>query len=113
MEETDHMWIPVVKSWELNEWHYGGLQGLDNQETVDKSGKDQVFQWHRSYGIPPPTIDKTNGHHPSNDKHYAGTDFPEEFTESLASTLDRLLLYYNDNVVPQLKEGKITHGNSL
>jgi 2,3-bisphosphoglycerate-dependent phosphoglycerate mutase len=108
------MQIPVVKSWELNERHYGGLQGLDKQETVDKFGKDQVLQWRRSYDIPPLTVDKTNEHHPSNDERYA---FLEEFTESLATTLDRVLPYHNDNVVPQLKEGKTVlitaHGKSL
>lgn len=117
MDETEALWIPVKKAWELNERHYGNLQGLDKQETVDKYGKDQVLIWRRSYDIPPPTVDKSSPHHPSNDPRYAGHEFPEEFTESLATTLDRVLPYYNDNVVPQLKDGKTVliaaHGNSL
>lgn len=117
MDETEALWIPVKKAWELNERHYGSLQGLDKQETVDKYGKDQVLIWRRSYDIPPPTVDKSSPHHPSNDPRYAGHEFPEEFTESLATTLDRVLPYYNDNVVPQLKDGKTVliaaHGNSL
>mmetsp|Transcript_2572 Transcript_2572/g.3644 ORF Transcript_2572/g.3644 Transcript_2572/m.3644 type:complete len:287 (-) Transcript_2572:214-1074(-) len=117
LEETDLLWIPVNKAWELNERHYGNLQGLDKQETVDKYGKDQVLVWRRSYDIPPPIVDKSSPHHPSNDPRYEGSEFPEEFTESLATTLDRVLPYYEKNVVPQLKEGKdvliTAHGNSL
>jgi len=117
MDESDRLWIPVHKAWELNERHYGNLQGLDKQETVDKYGKDQVLIWRRSYDIPPPTVDKSSPHHPSNDPRYSSHEFPEEFTESLATTLDRVLPYYEENVVPQLKEDKTVliaaHGNSL
>jgi len=117
MDESDRLWIPVHKAWELNERHYGSLQGLDKQETVDKYGKDQVLVWRRSYDIPPPIVDKSSPHHPANDPRYASHEFPEEFTESLATTLDRVLPYYEENVVPQLKEDKTVliaaHGNSL
>jgi 2,3-bisphosphoglycerate-dependent phosphoglycerate mutase len=117
MDETETLWIPVHKAWELNERHYGSLQGLDKQETVDKYGKDQVLIWRRSYDIPPPTVDKSSEHHPSSDPRYAGHEFPEDFTESLSTTLDRVLPYYEANVVPQIKEGKTVliaaHGNSL
>lgn len=117
LDETNSLWINVSKAWELNERHYGNLQGLDKQETVDKYGKDQVLVWRRSYDIPPPTVDKTSPHHPSNDPRYAEFDFPEEFTESLSTTLDRVLPYYEENIVPQLKDGKTVlvaaHGNSL
>jgi len=117
LDETDKLWIPVTKAWQLNERHYGNLQGLDKQQTVDKFGKDQVLVWRRSYDIPPPTVDKTSEHHPSNDPRYAGFEFEEEFTESLATTLDRVLPYYEESVVPQLKDGKTViiaaHGNSL
>ena len=93
------------------------MQGLDKQETVDKFGKDQVLVWRRSYDVPPPTVDRTSPHHPDNDPRYAGFEFPEEFTESLATTLDRVLPYWNDNIVPQIKDGKTVliaaHGNSL
>ncbi|GAX21016.1 2,3-bisphosphoglycerate-dependent phosphoglycerate mutase [Fistulifera solaris] len=117
LEQTGLMWIPVHKAWELNERHYGALQGLDKQETVNKYGKDQVLVWRRSYDIPPPTVDKSSPHHPSNDPRYAGFDFPEEFTESLATTLDRVVPFWNKTVVPEIKSGKTVmiaaHGNSL
>ena len=77
----------------------------------------QVLIWRRSYDIPPPVVDKSSPHHPSNDPRYAGHEFPEEFTESLATTLDRVLPYYETEVVPDLKDGKTViiaaHGNSL
>jgi 2,3-bisphosphoglycerate-dependent phosphoglycerate mutase len=117
LEQSDRMWIPVVNSWELNERHYGALQGLDKQETVDKYGKDQVLEWRRSYDIPPPVVDDSSEHYPGNDERYDGAEFPAEFTESLATTLDRVVPYYNENIVPQLKAGKTVmvaaHGNSL
>jgi len=117
LEQTDLMWIPVNKAWQLNERHYGSLQGLDKQQTVDKHGKDQVLIWRRSYDIPPPTVDTTSEHHPGNDPRYAGFKFDEDFTESLATTLDRVLPYWEESIVPQLKDGKkvivAAHGNSL
>jgi len=117
LEQTDSMWIPVHNAWELNERHYGSLQGLDKQETVDKYGKDQVLVWRRSYDIPPPTVDTDSEHHPNNDARYNHHSFAPEFTESLATTLDRVLPYYEEQIVPSLKEGKsvlvAAHGNSL
>jgi 2,3-bisphosphoglycerate-dependent phosphoglycerate mutase len=117
LEQTELMWIPVKKAWQLNERHYGALQGLDKQETVNKYGKDQVLIWRRSYNIPPPTVDKSSPHHPANDPRYAGFDFPDEFTESLATTLDRVVPYWESEIVPELKAGKTVliaaHGNSL
>jgi len=117
LEQSDLFWIPTTKAWQLNERHYGALQGLDKQQTVDKHGKDQVLIWRRSYDIPPPTVDKSNKHHPANDPRYAGHDFPEDFTESLKTTLERVAPYYEENIVPELKAGKdviiAAHGNSL
>lgn len=117
LEETDLMWIPVTKAWQLNERHYGALQGLDKQATVDKYGKEQVLIWRRSYDIPPPVVGLDSPHHPSNDKRYNGFTFPKEFTESLATTLDRVLPFYEKEIVPQIKSGKTVlitaHGNSL
>ena len=117
LEQTNRMWIPVHKAWQLNERHYGALQGLDKQETVDKFGKEQVLIWRRSYDIPPPVVDKSSEHHPSNDPRYSGHQFPDEFTESLATTLDRVLPYWETAVVPQLQQDKTVliaaHGNSL
>jgi len=117
LDETDQLWLPVKKHWELNERHYGSLQGLDKQETVDKYGKDQVLIWRRSYDVPPPVVDLSSPHHPSNDPRYAGHEFPAEFTESLATTLDRVLPFYEETIVPDLRAGKnvyvTAHGNSL
>jgi len=117
LEQTELMWIPVNKAWELNERHYGSLQGLDKQETVDKYGKDQVLVWRRSYDIPPPVVDTSSEHHPSNDPRYASSSFEEEFTESLSTTLDRVLPFFEDNIKPDLAAGKTVlvaaHGNSL
>lgn len=118
LEATDCLWIPVVKAWELNERHYGGLQGLDKQETVDKFGKDQVLVWRRSFDIPPPDIDKTSEHFPGNDFKYHLVDpamLPT--TESLKTTAARVLPYWNNVIVPEIKAGKkvliAAHGNSL
>eukprot|EP00518_Triparma_eleuthera_P004419 CAMPEP_0182463846 /NCGR_PEP_ID=MMETSP1319-20130603/8016_1 /TAXON_ID=172717 /ORGANISM="Bolidomonas pacifica, Strain RCC208" /LENGTH=301 /DNA_ID=CAMNT_0024663435 /DNA_START=14 /DNA_END=919 /DNA_ORIENTATION=+ len=117
LEQTDQMWVPTVKAWELNERHYGALQGLDKQQTVDKFGKDQVLVWRRSYDVPPPVVDKSSEHHPGNLRQYSGIDFADDFTESLATTLDRVLPYYNAEIMPKLKDGKTVivaaHGNSL
>lgn len=117
LEQTDLMWIPVHKAWELNERHYGALQGLDKQETVEKYGKDQVLVWRRSYDVPPPTVDKNSPHHPANDPRYAHHTFPADFTESLATTLDRVVPFYEAEIVPHLKAGRTVmvtaHGNSL
>lgn len=117
LEETDLMWIPVTKAWQLNERHYGALQGLDKQQTVDKHGKEQVLVWRRSYDVPPPTVDRSSEHHPGNDPRYAGFDFPDDWTESLKTTLERVTPYFEENIVPELKSGKkviiAAHGNSL
>jgi len=119
LEEMDAMYLPVIHCWRLNERHYGGLQGLNKQETVDKHGKDQVLIWRRSYDIPPPALeDKSSEHYPGNDKRYK--DVPEEdlpMTESLALTEKRFLVEWENNIVPLIKEGKTiliaAHGNSL
>lgn len=117
LEQTDRMWIPTIKSWKINERHYGGLQGLDKQETVDKYGKDQVLVWRRSYDIPPPTVDTSSEHHPANDERYQDVEWPEDFTESLATTLDRVVPFWENDIAPQLTSGKTVlvtaHGNSL
>lgn len=93
------------------------MQGLDKQATVDKYGKDQVLVWRRSYDVPPPTVDTTSEHHPANDPRYAGHEFPEEFTESLSTTLDRVVPFWNKEIVPELEADKTVliaaHGNSL
>jgi len=116
LEETDRMYIPIHNAWQLNERHYGALQGLDKQETVDKYGIEQVNIWRRSYDIPPPKCDLDSQHYPKNDVKYKDAEFHPR-TESLATTLDRVLPYWNDVIAPVVKTGKnvviAAHGNSL
>ncbi|SEP89833.1 2,3-bisphosphoglycerate-dependent phosphoglycerate mutase [Solimonas aquatica] len=118
LDEMDQMWIPVAKSWRLNERHYGALQGLDKAETAAKHGEAQVKIWRRSYDIPPPPMGDHDGGHPKFDRRYAKLDenaLPA--TESLATTLVRVLPYWHDAIAPQLKAGQTVlvtaHGNSL
>ncbi|KAF0700706.1 Aste57867_8760 [Aphanomyces stellatus] len=118
LEELDLMWIPVNRSWKLNERHYGALQGLNKQDTVAKYGIDQVMVWRRSYDIPPPALDASSEYYPGNDPKYA--DVPREelpFTESLDTTKIRVVPYWDQVIVPAIKEGKkiviVAHGNSL
>ncbi len=118
LDDMDLMWIPVVRSWQLNERHYGALQGLNKKETADKHGMKQVQKWRRSYDIPPPPLEESDERHPINDPRY--TDLPREdvpATESLKLTLERVLPYWHDTIVPTLKQGKrvliSAHGNSM
>jgi len=116
--ELDQDWLPVHKSWRLNERHYGGLQGLDKAETAARHGEEQVKIWRRSYDIPPPPMDPSDPGHPANDRRYAGLDRQAlPASESLAMTLDRVLPYWHDAIAPQLKAGQTVlvtaHGNSL
>jgi 2,3-bisphosphoglycerate-dependent phosphoglycerate mutase len=115
-DQMDLMWIPVIRDWRLNERHYGALQGLNKAETAAKYGDDQVHIWRRSYDIPPPPLDASDERHPAHDPRYAGiAGLPS--TESLATTLDRVLPCWTDVIAPQLKDGKnvliAAHGNSL
>ena len=107
--------IPVIEDWRLNERHYGGLTGLDKAETALKHGEDQVNIWRRSYDIPPPPLEAGSEWDFSNDPRYAGHAIPD--TESLKTTLDRVLPYWNEAVAPRLKAGEdvliAAHGNSL
>ncbi len=116
LDELDRIWIPVVRDWRLNERHYGALQGLNKAETSAKYGDEQVHVWRRSYAEPPPPLEANDERHPSHDKRYAGIEkLPA--TESLATTLDRVMPCWNEIVVPELKAGKnvliAAHGNSL
>ena len=118
LAEMDQLWIPVHKSWRLNERHYGALQGLDKSETTAKYGEAQVKIWRRSYDIPPPAMDENDGGHPRFDRRYSKFDASVlPATESLATTLDRVLPYWHDAIAPQLKNGQTVlvtaHGNSL
>jgi len=118
LDEMDLMWIPVYRSWRLNERHYGALQGLNKRETADKFGMEQVHVWRRSYDIPPPGLDKADERFPGRDPRYASLK-PEEVprTESLKDTLERVLPYWHETIVPDLCAGKrvliAAHGNSI
>jgi len=118
MEEMDLMWIPVVRDWRLNERHYGELQGLDKAETAAKHGADQVKIWRRSYDITPPPLSDDDPRHPRHDPRYAALA-PSELpaTESLKTTLDRVLPYWEQTITPELLAGRnvliAAHGNSL
>jgi len=111
-------WIPVVRAWQLNERHYGSLQGLNKAETAEKFGEDQVKIWRRSYDVPPPALEPTDERHPKFDRRYASLT-PEQMpaTESLKITLDRVLPYWNSTLAPEIKSGKqvliVAHGNSI
>jgi len=116
LDEMDQMWVPVIRSWELNERSYGALQGLNKAETADKHGDDQVLIWRRSYDIPPPAIAEDDERHPRFDVRYTGIEnLPA--TESLKTTLERVAPYWEANIVPRLKAGEnvliTAHGNSL
>lgn len=110
--------LPTTRSWRLNERHYGALQGLDKKETAAKFGDEQVMKWRRSYDVPPPGLDLDDERHPSHDPRYSALD-PRTLpsTECLADVVDRMRPYWEDVIVPELKEGLtplvVAHGNSL
>ncbi len=118
LAEMDLLWIPEIKSYRLNERHYGALQGLNKAETAEKYGDEQVMLWRRSYNVPPPALTKDDPRYPGNDPRYTG--LPEEeipLTESLELTVKRFVPYWENTIVPSVKEGKrviiAAHGNSL
>jgi 2,3-bisphosphoglycerate-dependent phosphoglycerate mutase len=118
LDEMDLMWIPVEKSWRLNERHYGALQGLNKAETAAKHGEAQVKIWRRSYDIPPPALERDDPRHPSRDPRYASLSASElPLTESLKDTVARFLPYWHDAIAPAVQSGKrvliAAHGNSL
>ncbi len=118
LDEMDRMWLPVEKSWRLNERHYGALQGLDKVQTAAKHGDAQVKIWRRSYDIPPPALAADDERHPRFDPRYADLDpalLPA--TESLKDTLARVLPLWTDEIAPRLRAGRnllvAAHGNSI
>ena len=118
LEEMDELYIPVYKSWRLNERHYGALQGLNKAETAKKYGDEQVHIWRRSFDIAPPSIDKDSEYYPKSDRRYADladSDIP--LGESLKDTIARVLPYWHSDISKSLQEGKnvivAAHGNSL
>ncbi len=118
LSETDQMWLPVIKSWRLNERHYGGLQGLNKAETAAKHGEEQVLIWRRSYDTPPPMLSQDDKTHPRFDRRYQDVD-PKDLPsgESLKDTVTRVLPIWNSEIAPQIKKQKkvlmVAHGNSL
>lgn len=115
LEEAGRLWLPVTKDWRLNERHYGGLTGLNKQETRDKHGDEQVHIWRRSFDIPPPPMEAGGEYDLSADPRYAGIDIPN--TESLKLTIERVLPYWESDILPVLASGETViisaHGNSL
>jgi 2,3-bisphosphoglycerate-dependent phosphoglycerate mutase len=118
MDTMDRMWMPVERSWRLNERHYGALQGLNKAQTVDKHGEEQVKIWRRSYDIPPPALSLDDPRHPRFDPRYADiapASLPA--AESLKDTLSRVLPYWEARIVPELRANRnvliVAHGNSL
>ncbi len=118
LDTIDRMWLPVERSWRLNERHYGALQGLNKAQTVEKHGEAQVKIWRRSYDVPPPPLGLDDPRHPRFDPRYADLD-PKLLpaTESLKDTLARVLPFWETRIVPELRANKnvlvVAHGNSL
>jgi 2,3-bisphosphoglycerate-dependent phosphoglycerate mutase len=118
LDETDRIWVPVERSWRLNERHYGALQGLNKAQTVAQHGEAQVKIWRRSYDIPPPPLAPDDERHPRFDPRYAGVPAAElPATESLKETLARVLPFWHARIAPELRSGRnvlvVAHGNSL
>lgn len=118
LDDMDLMWIPVHRSWRLNERHYGILQGLNKKETADQYGLEQVQIWRRSYDTPPGPLPENDTRHPCHDPRYA--QVPRELLparESLKTTLERVLPYWHEVIVPTLRQGRrvlvVAHGNSM
>ncbi len=118
LDEMDRAWLPVIKSWKLNERHYGALQGLNKSETAAKYGEDQVKIWRRSFDIQPPELEPDDERNPAGLAQYRGVDKSVlPLTESLKDTIARTVPYYEEEIRPQIKAGKrviiAAHGNSL
>ena len=118
LEEMDLMWIPVYRSWRLNERHYGALQGLNKAETAEKHGIEQTQIWRRSYDVPPPPLTPDDERYPGRDPRYADLSADElPLTECLKDTVARFLPYWKDTIAPAVRSGQrviiAAHGNSL
>ena len=115
LDELDRLWLPVEKSWRLNERHYGALQGLNKGEMAAKFGEEQVLVWRRSYDVPPPPLAPDDPRYESKDPRYAGIEVPR--TECLKDTVARAVPYWNSTIAPAIRAGRrvlvAAHGNSL
>lgn len=118
LDETNQMWLPVVRNWRLNERHYGDLQGLNKSETAEKFGAEQVFTWRRSFDIPPSPLSPSDSRHPAHDRRYQDVD-PKDLpaTEALKQCQERVLPFWESQIAPSILKGKkvliVAHGNSL
>ena len=117
LEVADRLWIPVKRTWRLNERHYGALQGLDKAETLEKFGQEKFMEWRRSFDVPPPVLDDDAEYSQVHDERYIGIDGEIPRTESLKIVIDRMLPYWESDIIPSLKAGETVlvtaHGNSL
>ena len=118
LDEMDRNWIPVNKAWQLNERHYGALQGLNKSETAEKYGEDQVKIWRRSFDVRPPALEEDDDRNPAKQPAYKYVDkYFLPLTESLETTIERVIPYYLETIVPEIRAGKsvliAAHGNSL
>jgi 2,3-bisphosphoglycerate-dependent phosphoglycerate mutase len=117
LDAADRLWIPVKRSWRLNERHYGALQGKDKAQTLEEFGEEQFMLWRRSFDVPPPELDDDAEYSQAHDPRYDGIDGDVPRTESLKLVIDRLLPYWHGEIVPDLQSGKTVlvaaHGNSL
>lgn len=117
LDVADRLWIPVRRSWRLNERHYGGLQGLDKAATLEKYGEQQFMEWRRSFDTPPPVLDDASEWSQAEDPRYNDIDGEQPRTECLKDVIDRLLPYWESEIIPDLQSGKTVlvtaHGNSL
>ena len=117
LDAADRLWIPVDRSWRLNERHYGALQGKDKAETLEQFGHEQFMLWRRSFDVPPPALADDSEFSQVNDPRYAGIEEELPRTESLSLVIERLLPYWEGSIVPDLEAGKtvlvVAHGNSL
>ena len=118
LEQMDAEWLPVIKAWQLNERHYGGLQGLNKSEMAAKYGEEQVYIWRRSFNVRPPALTEDDPNYPIHDPRY--TDVPKDqlpLTECLEDVMNRVVPYWNTEIAPQIQAGKkvliSAHGNSL
>ncbi|MGI6877852.1 phosphoglyceromutase [Microbacterium sp. gxy059] len=117
LDAADRLWVPVKRSWRLNERHYGALQGKDKAQTLAEFGEEKFMEWRRSFDVPPPAIDPADEYAQTDDPRYVGMDGEMPQTESLKLVIDRMLPYWDDAIVPDLRAGKTVmvaaHGNSL
>jgi 2,3-bisphosphoglycerate-dependent phosphoglycerate mutase len=117
LDAADRLWIPVARSWRLNERHYGALQGKDKAETLEEFGNEQFMLWRRSFDVPPPDLDDDSPYSQVHDPRYADIDGEVPRTESLKIVIDRMLPYWESAIIPDLAAGKTVlvtaHGNSL